>query len=336
MGRYRLLVAVLLQCWSMCLAMPAQAAPTHIAAELVAEGAAEPGGTVMLAIRMRPEPGWHGYWSNPGDAGLGMTLNWRVPGGYKAGEPAYPVPDTLLIAGLMNHVYKGEYAILVPLTLPREARPGSRIDAALDAQWLACTDTICVPERGTLATTVTVGPPGHADPRFDRWRARLPAPLGAASRFARHGDTIRLGIPLPAAMALESPHFFAAQDRVLAYAAPQKFSREGDLLIVELARAKTAPIAPARLEGVLRLNAAGDGLAIAAAPGAVPLGGTPIAGEAAAGAAAASLPLLLLAALAGGLLLNVMPCVFPILSLKALSLARAGESEAQARSEGLT
>src|SRR4030095_9958777 len=90
---------------------------------------------------------------------------------------------------------------------------------------------------------------------------------------------------------------------------------------------------PKQLDGVLRLNASGDGLSIAAVPGTVPAGGEPI-GSAHA-APVASLPLLLLAALAGGLLLNVMPCVFPILSLKALSLARAGESEAQARAEGL-
>src|SRR5690606_5558040 len=108
--RYRLLVAVLWQCLALLLAAgPAQAqapadTPTNIAATLLVEGPAAPGETVMLAFDMRPKPGWHGYWLNPGDAGLGMQLDWTLPAGAKAGEPRYPAPQTLLIAGLMNHV----------------------------------------------------------------------------------------------------------------------------------------------------------------------------------------------------------------------------------------
>ena len=86
----------------------AQAAPpTHIAPELAAEGPAVPGGEVTLALAFRPQAGWHGYWSNPGDAGYGMRLEWTVPPGWRGGEPQYPVPQRLLIGGLMNHVYEG-------------------------------------------------------------------------------------------------------------------------------------------------------------------------------------------------------------------------------------
>ena len=333
---YRLLVAVLWQCLvpltALLTATAALAAPTHIAAELVAESGL-PGETVMVAIHMRPESGWHGYWSNPGDAGIGMTLKWSVPYGAVPGDPAYPVPETLLISGLMNHVYKGDYAVLVPLKLPRDAAPGKALPLAVEAQWLACTDEICVPEQARLATTLTLAPRPASDARFDRWRARLPAPLGAQARFAQVGETIRIGIPLPAALALDDPHFFPAEDKAVAYAAPQAFARAGDLLIVTLQRPKFAAAEYQRLTGVLRLNRAGDGVTIAAVPGTVPTGGEPL--SPAAPTPGESLPLLLLAALAGGLLLNVMPCVFPILSLKALSLARAGESEARARAEGL-
>ncbi|MCW1428820.1 protein-disulfide reductase DsbD family protein [Novosphingobium sp. JCM 18896] len=330
---YRLLVAVLWQVLALfATAAAAQAAPTHIQAELVAESAANPGETLWLALRMRPEPGWHGYWSNPGDAGLGMTLGWTLPAGAKAGEPRYPVPETLLISGLMNHVYEHEYAVLVPLNLAADAAPGQQL-VRVEAQWLACTDKICVPEQASLETTVTIGPRGTPDARFDTWRRHLPAPLGAEAHFVREGGTIRLGIPLPASLDLAEPHLFATEDRLIAYAAPQKFSRKGDLLIVELERPKLAAKEPVRLSGVLRLNAAGDGVSFDAAPGAVPTDGTPLAAEAP--ATTASLPWLLLLALAGGLLLNVMPCVFPILSLKALSLARSGESAAHARREGL-
>ena len=329
---YHRLLTLAMQCLALLVAAPALAAPSHIAAELVAEAAPAPDGTVTLALHMRPESGWHGYWSNPGDAGLGMTLDWVLPTGAKAGEPRYPVPETLLIAGLMNHVFEHEYAVLVPLTLPPGTREGAVLPVRVMAKWLACTDKICVPEQGELATTVTVRH-GAPDPRFDAWRRALPAPLGSTARFVLTGNTLRLGIPLPAAVALDAPHFFAASDKLVDYAAPQRFSRRGDLLIVELSRAKFAPTTPAAFAGVLRLNSAGDGVTITASPGPVPSAGEPVVEMGL--PALPALPWLLLSALAGGLLLNVMPCVFPILSLKALSLARAGESEAQARAEGL-
>jgi DsbC/DsbD-like thiol-disulfide interchange protein/cytochrome c biogenesis protein CcdA len=336
------LVLPLRFCWLALLCLvavlasaPVRAAPTNIQAVLLAEGPGSPGETITLAITMRPDEGWHGYWSNPGDAGLGMTLDWNLPSGAEAGSPRYPVPETLTIGGLMNHVYEHAYAVLVPFTVPANARPGAVLPVSVAASWLACTDKVCVPERGTLRTTVRVARPGAVgapDPRFDAWRARLPAPLGARARFAVVGDTIRLGIPLPADLPLAEPHFFAAQDHVVDYAAPQTFRREGDLLTVELSRPGRAAVNPDELSGVLRLNAAGDGVEIAAEPGAVPSGGEIVAGPPV--AAPAALPLLLLGALLGGLLLNIMPCVFPILSLKALSLARAGESQADARREG--
>ena len=328
---WRLLLAML----ALLLAPAALAAPTHIAAELLAEGPAPAGGAMTLAFRMRPDPGWHGYWSNPGDAGFGMTLKWTLPQGAKVGKLRYPVPETLVVSGLMNHVYEHDFAVLTTLTLPADAAPGP-VPIAVEANWLACTEQVCVPERATLRTIVTIAPPGAAavfDPRFDAWRAKLPAPLGAKAHFVLTGRTLRLGIPLPANVPLERPHFFVSQDHIVDYAAPQVFRRRGDLVVVELALPKAAPRASPNPSGVLRLNAAGDGLEVVAEPGAVPQGGGLVA--AAAPSDSRAFPLLLLGALLGGLLLNVMPCVFPILSLKALSLARAGESAADARSEGL-
>ena len=337
---YRALVALLLQLLlptlALLLAAPALAAPTNIAAELVAERAAGPGETVDLALVMRPAPGWHGYWSNPGDAGLGMQLAWRLPSGAKAGEPRYPVPETLLIQGLMNHVYSADYAVVVPFTVPPGARAGQVLPVAVAAQWLACTDKICVPERASLAARVVVGSAGPRDTRFDLWRQRLPAPLGAEARFALATGTLRLAIPLPASVALHDPHLFVAEDKVVDYAGVQRFSRAGDMLVVEVPRAKFAASEPARLSGVLRLSRDSElGLAFAAAAGAVPQAGEALGGAADGAAGSGGFLLLMLGALAGGLLLNIMPCVFPILSLKALSLARAGGNEAEARREGL-
>jgi DsbC/DsbD-like thiol-disulfide interchange protein/cytochrome c biogenesis protein CcdA len=320
------------------LALPAQAAPTHITAELVVEAPTAPGETVTLALHMRPAPGWHGYWSNPGDAGFGMTLKWRTTYGHAPGEPQYPVPQTLVIAGLMNHVFEHDYAVLVPFRLSRDARPGSVVPISVEADWLACTDKICVPEHAVLQTSLTVAAPGStAQPsaQFDQWRMRLPAPLGAPVKFALDGGRIRLAIPLPESVALHDPHLFIGEDKLIDYAGVQTFSRMGDLLVVDLPRAKLGVADPAVLSGVLRLEreGAGDGLAFAAAPGEVPV--VPVSSSSAPQSGPVALAWLLLGALAGGLLLNVMPCVFPILSLKALSLARSGGNEAEARREGL-
>ena len=347
---YRLLVAILWPALLVLLAVPASAEqgnpnpqPTHITVSLVVESAAMPGQTIMLALHMRPAPGWHGYWSNPGDAGFGMTLKWRLPSGTRTGEPRYPVPRTLLIGGLMNHVYERDYTVVVPLTVSPNARRGVVLPISVEADWLACTDKVCVPEHAVISTEVQVGtrsdipagalpppPPPPPDPQFGQWLSELAAPLGSPVRFALTADTLRLAIPLPDSVVLSDPHVFIGEDKVVAYAGEQSFSRGDNLLIAELPRARFAAITPGAVTGILRLTREGsDGLAFTAAPGAVPPAGKPLTG------AAPALPLLLLGALVGGLLLNIMPCVFPILSLKAMSLARAGESESESRREGL-
>ncbi|WP_309622520.1 thioredoxin family protein [Novosphingobium sp.] len=336
MRRFCLWIAVLLNALVLLAALPAAAqAPTHIKAELIAESrSVAPGGTVTLAIRMTPQAGWHGYWLNPGDAGLGIELaleDARMKPLFSLGMLQYPVPQTLVVRGLMNHVYEAEYVVLVPLRV--DARASGAFPLAFNARWLACTDKICVPEsaRLVLSPGITIKPATNPaedrDMRFDGWRAALPAPLGTPATFAIDGNRLRIAVPLPASVAIDQPHLFVADEYQVKYAAPQRFLRDGNLLVVELERAKDAPPLAA-LGAVLRLAKGPDGLAITAAPGPVPAGGTPL-------SQGPSLGWLLLSALLGGLLLNVMPCVFPILSLKALSLARAGESETQARAEGL-
>ena len=304
----------------------AQGARNHIAAELVAETPLEPGKTMTVALVFRPEEGWHGYWSNPGDAGYGMSLDWRLPAGWSAGEPEYPVPEKLLISGLMNHVYEGEYAVLVPLEVPASAAVANLAPITVDAQWLACTDTICVPEAATLQLRF---PAMALTERFDAYRAAIPPLLDTKARFDFAGDRLRIAIPLPASMALADPHVFLGQDKVVDYAAVQTFSRVGNALVAEIPQAQQQA-EPGKLSGIIALDGQRDGLRFEAVPGDVPVGGQRI------GASEEPLWLLIGGALLGGLLLNLMPCVFPILSLKALTLARAGESGASARREALS
>jgi len=153
--------------------------------------------------------------------------------------------------------------------------------------------------------------------------------------MALSAKTLRLAIPLPASVELINTPVFIREDKLVDYAAPQAFARKGDTLLVTIERAKFAPRDATAIEGLLKLDDAGNGVSFTAKRGPVPAGGDPVATSDGGAPDLPALPLLLLGALAGGLLLNVMPCVFPILSLKALSLARAGESEAHARIEGL-
>lgn len=302
---------------------------TNITAELIAQGPLIPGQEVTLAIHFTPEPGWHGYWKNPGDAGYGMTLDWQLPAGWEAGEPIYPVPHRLVISGLMNHVYEGPYAVLVPVSVPQTARAGQGVPISVAAQWLACTDVVCVPENATLRAVIPASA-RPSDDRFTNWQAAIPPPLDRAGTFHISKRFLRLAIPIPASLKLPDPHVYIANADLVSYSAEQRFSRKGDLLIAEIPLAQFGD-PPTDIEGILAFEE-GKGVRFLAADGTVPVSGIALASGA---AETPPLYILLLGALAGGLLLNIMPCVFPILSLKALSLARAGGSQHEARNEGL-
>ena len=300
-----------------------------MAVSLLAESdAPAPGSTVALAIRMEPKPGWHGYWANPGDAGIPNSIAWRLPEGARAGPLRYPVPERLTIAGIMNYVYEGDHALLTELAVPSGLAPGTKLPVAARIDYLVCTDEICVPESADVSTILTVGDGAlERRARFDRWREALPRPLGLPGRFQQDAEEVRIAIPVPAAMPIAEAYFFPLTDGAISYSAPQRVSRAGDLLVIETEPGRGAT---GQIDGVLKIDDR-QGLSLTALPGSVPGGGARV-GEAQRGP---GILFALLGALAGGLLLNVMPCVFPILSLKALSLARSGESARTARTEAL-
>jgi DsbC/DsbD-like thiol-disulfide interchange protein/cytochrome c biogenesis protein CcdA len=314
----RLFLLFLLIIW------PAVLSARGIEPELVAEGPAPPGGEVELAIHMRPAPGWHGYWLNPGDAGLPMDVQWHLPNGFAAGPLRYPVPTRLTVAGLMNYVFERDYAVLVRLKVPAGAK--GTIPVRADARWLACTDKICVPEQGQLALDIPVGTGTPNRKQFDAWRQALPQPLATVGHFAVAGDRLRVAIPLPGTVDVREPYVFPITDNVVDYEAPQSFKRSGDWVVAELAMKN----APQRFAGVLAF-AVGRGLEFQTVPGSVPEGGKSLGGSLGWKAVLVAV----LGAIAGGILLNLMPCVFPLLALKALHISRAGEDPRQARSDAL-
>ncbi|MEL6737361.1 MAG: thioredoxin family protein [Pseudomonadota bacterium] len=297
----------------------------NISVELLAEDLPQAGEEWMLALSFSPSaPEWHGYWKNPGDAGQGLRLELDLPEGWEQGEALYLVPDRLLIGNLMNHIYEGDYAVLTPVRVPEGAVIEGVPSLTGYVEFLACTDRVCVPQDAVLEAGIGVGD-------FPKWRAQVAPLIDAAGAFELTPTSLRLSIPLPASVGLDAPHVFIANTELVDYAAEQSFRREGDVLTVEIPL-KFTDTEPEAIEGILSFGGE-TGVRFAAAPGDVPTGGELIAGPSE--QAAPALWTLALGALVGGLILNIMPCVFPILSLKALALARAGGSEAEAKVEGV-
>ena len=312
---------------------PAHAQSTHIHPKLVAESATPaPGGTTTLALTMAPDKTWHGYWVNGGDAGFGLSVEWNAPEGVTIAPFRYPVPDALILFGMMNHVYEHPYALLAEVQVDKSVAPGTDLTLSGVANWLACTDKVCVPEKAVISVALKAGDGKIATAertRFDGWRALLPQPLDRHGSWERRGDMVRFAIPLPASTAIDAPHLFVETQDVVDYAAPQGFSRNGDHIIVET-RVKGDKAGP--VSALLKIGD-GRGLSLTLDPGAVPA-----AGEAIAGKAGINIGLFWTAlggAILGGLILNLMPCVFPILSLKALSLARSGGEARSAKVEAI-
>ncbi len=324
------------------LAAQVAGAEKHIAVSLVAESRTPaPGTTTTLAIVMRPQAGWHGYWSTPGDAGLANKIAWTLPAGVKAGAPEYPLPERLVVGGLMNHVYDKPYALLLPLVIPQGTAIGTRLPIRARLDYLVCTKEACLPESAEVATDVTIGAGGIAQDHkadFALWRQAMPRALGSGAQFETAKGRLRLALSLPQGLEIGAPHLFVDAADVVQFAAPQTFSRRGDQLIVETAAAEGA--APASFGAVLDLGTK-TAFKFQATPGTVPAAGTAIiSGKATpqsdGGSSVIGLTLLAFGgAVLGGLILNVMPCVFPILSLKALSLARSGDNHGEARREAV-
>ncbi len=305
----------------------------HVVLELVPESdAPAPGSELMLALVGKPKPRWHAYWENPGDAGIPTKAEWTLPSGVTAGAFVYPVPHQLLIAGLMNYIYEGAYTRFVTLKISDGIAPGTVLPINLKLKYLVCTNEICVPENAELNLSVRVGDGAVSAERraqFDGWRAAIPKPLGSEATYQVTGDGFRLSVPYPAGAAAETVYFYPRTDGVVDYGAPQSVARDGDRIVIST-RAKGDAAGP--ITGILSVGK-DRGFEIRAVPGVV-------------AAAAATAPGLaggvwwtaLLAfggAMLGGVLLNIMPCVFPILSLKALSLAKANDGEGRPRAEAL-
>ena len=267
------------------------------------------GEPVRLALRFWLAPGWYTYWQNPGDAGTPAELSLALPEGARAGGIDWPTPERHPTGPLMSYGYTGE--VLLPVTVTPGAGP---LAVEATASWLVC-ERICVPEEGTFRLNLPAGSPA-ASPQaslFAAAAARTPRPSPFEAQVAPDGRLTLRGEGLSAAT-VQDAWFFPATWGEIDQAAPQKVTvRDGT---VELAlQPGSAFAANAPLSGVVVLRDPGgqeSALQVEASPGV------------AVAAASSGLGLAEAAGFAflGGLLLNLMPCVFPILAMKAMAVAR--------------
>ena len=302
----------------------AQSDPTpNSAVRLVADASAvAPGDALEVALRIEAEPGWHVYWINPGDSGLPVEVAWTLPRGATAGPLRFPAPERLDVAGLTSYAHSGTTDFLSRLAVPDGAV--GRFDIRAEASYLICAD-VCLPATAEVRLSVPIAAATRRTSTLDAALAALPvSSAGWAATAAASDSTIALRLVPPAGWPGDwrSAQFFADTAGVVRHAAAQTFVRDpapaqagGDGWVVVLAGSGRVP---ARLGGVL-VAAGAPAVQIEAPVASAPA--TPGRGLWAA----------LGLAFVGGLILNLMPCVFPVLSLKLLSVAGGREADAGER-----
>ncbi len=334
--------------FAIALAGAAHAAPVkagHLTAELVADRTSiAPGGHVHLALHQVMEPGWHTYWRNPGDSGEPTAVTWTLPAGWTAGDLQWPTPKTLPIGPLMDYGYEGEVLLPVDLTAPTTARPGDTVIVTGHAQFLVCKE-VCVPADATVTLNLPVtAEAGAPDPQ---WGGKIAATLAALPRpgplraaLTLGGGTLRLSVVGAPVKGGDFPatYFFPYDGTVIDAAKAQTIDRgpEGLTLSLTPGSAFKSGAAPKAISGVLSLGGKAYEVTAPVGPALTGAGGLgPPAPPTTLAQRVGKLGLALVSALLGGLILNLMPCVFPVLSMKAASLTRHAHEPAAARIQGL-
>jgi len=303
-------------------------------AQLIAEeSAVAPGQTVTIALEQNIRPGWHTYWRNPGEAGEATEIAWTLPAGWHAGPIAWPYPKELPVGPLMDYGYEGRPWLLVDITAPKDAKPGTEVTLRAAVDWLVCKE-ICIPENTTLALPLSISAtPTEPDPQLAAKFAAARDLLPVASPWPVHfklGHALVLYVAAPKLGEAHPTdvHFFPFTEGPVKGIAPQRWQASPEGLSLRLEPGKQTRGLRA-LDGVLVLQTAGaptQSLTISATPGPVPDFTTE---------SGLTLPLAILFAFLGGVILNLMPCVLPILAMKALAIAGKAGRAHEASGESL-
>lgn len=311
-----LLLALLSFAWFASAQAAAVIAP-HVEVELISESTALHSGDNTVALRIKPESGWHTYWLNPGDTGQATLLRWQLPDGISAGDIQWPYPSRFKVGNLINYGYGEETLHLVTLHVADKVLRAAQQSLRAEARWLVCAE-ICIPGRAELTLTLPVAKQAQSNPRwqsaFENARRRLPAHPDLSALYDIKDGALSLSVGGLDLHDARVSFFPLTRDLLKLDAEPrQKISNGLWTLTQALAEGELPTLT--RVEGVLLAERAGStqAYAIAAQAGHV---------AAVAADSGHSLLLILFFALIGGLILNLMPCVFPVLSLKALALVQ--------------
>jgi thiol:disulfide interchange protein DsbD len=317
---------------------PVAASPLKVESRLVAEVASiRPGEPFWIALHQRIAPGWHTYWRNPGDSGEPVTLEWTLPPGVVVDDIAWPVPDRLPVGPVMSFGFSREVLLPMRVTPPADLRPGDRVALRAQASWLVCAD-ICIPEESPVALALPVVAQTPApDPRWGAAvaavRHALPQPSPWPASFSFTPDTVTLTVAVSGLSRdrITDAAFFPYEWGPIAHAGAQEREVTPSGLVMTMPRGPLAGAVTRPIEGVLVVTERLDGgpsrqaVVVRAQPTAP---GSAVTWSAVARAAGL--------AVLGGLILNLMPCVLPLLSVKALSLmAHAAGTPATRRRHGL-
>ncbi|HWW55705.1 MAG TPA: protein-disulfide reductase DsbD domain-containing protein, partial [Sphingopyxis sp.] len=290
---------------------------------------AAPGSTAIVAVRQDIKPGWHTYWRNPGDSGGATELTWTLPANVSAGPILWPLPERQPVKGLMNYGYSRQVYLPVPIEVPRAAQAGSTIPIRVKVLSMVCSEDMCVPDERTVKLDLRVRdgvPPLTAaeGAAIERVVNAAPRPADINAHISRDGADLVLTLRGAGG---EDAYFFPFEGGIVEHPADQRAEREGDELTLRM------KAGGAILAGGLGKPVRG---VIATSGGAWEI----VADARAPPAARAETSLLLfgqaaLFALIGGLVLNLMPCVFPILAMKAASLSATAHAPREARRDGI-
>ena len=312
----------------------------RVRVELVSEVAGiAPGQTFWVALQQRIAPGWHTYWMNPGDSGEAPRIEWSLPPGFTVGEFAWPLPDRIRVGSAMTYGYSESVVLPISVTPPADLVPGTRVTLKGQAGWLVC-EEICIPEEAPLALTLPVvrGAPA-VDARgaalIEAARRSIPTQSPWRASFAATPQDVTLMVDAPglAADRISEVWFYPARWGAIDLTAPQRVRVDAAGITIDVARGRLTEAAAAPIEGVLAVAERLDG-------GTVRHGFSMTVSPTGLGVtkptSLASLLSALGLALAGGLVLNLMPCVLPVLSIKALGLVQlAGARAATLARHGL-
>lgn len=328
----------------------------HIEAELISEfDQIIPGKTYALALRLKPEKDWHVYWKNPGDSGLAPTLEWHLPKDWKQSELNWPTPQRIPFGPLANYGYEDETLLIIEPTAASNSF--GEVKISLDAEWLVCHEE-CIPGNASFTITRSVSNKATTsltewDKKFAQARASWPTTHIELPLVARRDDSA-FSIELPKSVASKDILFVPEVPGIIENAAAQTISVDGDRVNLRIARAHNSKKVTSRLSGLLigpagwlgtnetRSLAIDLPLAADAAPvntKATSANESPQAQQEGVELGSDSrmtfLPAVIFA-LIGGLILNLMPCIFPVLSIKILGFVEqsAGDTSS-ARKHGL-